>query len=295
MPTPTSAYYNDTDPYVHSWLRNLADATLITDGIVDGRDIRKLIPADLAGRIRVHLFAGIAGWEYALQLARWPAELPVWTGSCPCQPFSVAGKRKGTADKRHLWPEFHRLVSKCRPPVVFGEQVAGKDGRKWLAGVRFDLESLGYRVACADLAAASVGAPHIRQRLYWVADATATGRPRGVQEPHEGRAGSEPRREPGGVGDPSCQRYEEQPNDRAWFGDSPWTGAVLIPCLDGKARRIPVEPELFPLAPRLPGHVGQLRAYGNSIVPQVAAEFISSYMEAVGIPPEPDPIPEWTM
>src|SRR5690606_329182 len=69
-----------------------------------------------------------------------------WTGSCPCQPFSSAGKRQGERDKRHLWPEFYRLIAECNPPVVFGEQVASPLGRKWLTGVRADLEALGYAV-----------------------------------------------------------------------------------------------------------------------------------------------------
>ncbi len=95
--------------------------------------------------------------------------MPVWTGSCPCQPFSCAGKGLGTADERHLWPEFKRLIDQCRPPIVFGEQVASAAGRLWLAGVRTDLERMGYAVGASDICAAGIGAPHIRQRLYWVA------------------------------------------------------------------------------------------------------------------------------
>ena len=63
-----------------------------------------------------------------------------------------------------------RLIRECRPPTVFGEQVSGALGYRWLAGVFADLESEGYRVGSADLPAACVGAPHIRQRLFWVAD-----------------------------------------------------------------------------------------------------------------------------
>ena len=101
-----------------------------------------------------------AGWEG-----------PVWTGSCPCQPLSSAGQRKGHADERHLWPAFQQLISECRPSTfVFGEQVASKDGREWFAAVRADLEHMGYACGAADLSAAGVGAPHIRQRLYWVAN-----------------------------------------------------------------------------------------------------------------------------
>jgi len=88
-----------------------------------------------------------------------------------CQPFSSAGKGAGFDDERHLWPAFHHLISQCRPETVFGEQVASSDGLQWLDLVRADLEGSGWAVGAADLCAAGVGAPHVRQRLYWVADA----------------------------------------------------------------------------------------------------------------------------
>ena len=164
-------YYNEIDPFAAAWLRNLIAAELIPAGDVDERSIKDVQPGDLAGYVQCHFFAGIGGWSYALRLAGWPEDRPVWTGSCPCQPFSAAGKRGGVNDERHLWPEMYRLVRECGPATVFGEQVASKDGRLWLAGVRADLEALGYAVGAADLCAAGVGAPHIRQRLWWVADA----------------------------------------------------------------------------------------------------------------------------
>ena len=166
-------YYNEIDPFAAAWLRNLIKEKLIPDGDVDERSIADVQPVDLKDYVQCHFFAGIGGWAYALQLARWPDDEPVWTGSCPCQPFSVAGRGKGTADERHLWPEFHRLIRERRPSIVFGEQVASRAGREWLSGVFADLEGVGYAGAGADLCAASVGAPHIRQRLYWVARAVA--------------------------------------------------------------------------------------------------------------------------
>lgn len=168
-----AAYYNENDPKAAEWLRSLIREGLITDGEVDERSIKDVQGSDLRGFDRVHLFAGIGGWDYALRLSGWPVDAPVWTGSCPCQPFSAAGKRKGTKDDRHLWPEMFRLIAECQPPTVFGEQVASKAGREWLAGVFADLENVGYAVAGADLCAAGVGAPHIRQRLWWVADAAS--------------------------------------------------------------------------------------------------------------------------
>jgi DNA (cytosine-5)-methyltransferase 1 len=164
-----AAYYNEFDPKAAAWLRELIKEGLIPDGFVDERSIADVQPGDLAGYDQCHFFAGIGGWSHALRLSGWLDDRPVWTGSCPCQPFSAAGKGLGNADKRHLWPQFARLIGECRPPVVLGEQVASALGKIWLSRVRADLEEMGYAVGAADLCSASVGAPHIRQRLYWVA------------------------------------------------------------------------------------------------------------------------------
>ena len=161
-------YYNEIDKTAVAWLRNLIGAGLLPEGDVDERSIRDVQASDLAPYTQCHFFAGIGGWPLALALAGWPTTEPVWTGSCPCQPFSTAGRQGGEADRRHLWPEFQRLIAECRPATVFGEQVASKAGRAWLSGVRTDLEALEYGVGASDLCAASIGAPHIRQRLYWV-------------------------------------------------------------------------------------------------------------------------------
>ncbi len=164
-----TAYYNEFDPKAAAWLRELIKAGHIAPGDVDERSIVDIRPADLVGYTQCHFFAGIGVWSYALRRAGWPDDRPVWTGSCPCQPFSAAGKGDGFADERHLWPHFHWLIQNCRPAVVFGEQVASKDGLGWLDLVQADLEGSGYASGAVDTCAARFGAPHIRQRLYWVA------------------------------------------------------------------------------------------------------------------------------
>jgi len=165
-----TAYYNEFDPNAAAWLRELIRAGLIAPGDVDERSIKDVKADDLERYTQCHFFAGIGGWSYALRLAGWSDATPVWTGSCPCQPYSSAGKQKGNADERNLWPEFYRLIAECKPSVVFGEQVEGAIRHGWLDGISADLEREGYAVGHCVLGAHSVGAPHIRQRLYWVAD-----------------------------------------------------------------------------------------------------------------------------
>ena len=417
-----TAYYNEIDPYAAAWLRNLVAAGRIAAGDVDERSIRDVKPDDLKAYTQCHFFAGIGVWSAALRLAGWADDRPVWTGSCPCQPFSAAGKGGGFDDERHLWPDLFRLIAECKPGVVFGEQVASKDGLAWLDLVQADLEGADYASGAVDLCAAGVGAPHIRQRLYWVAEGlddaastrrfgkikdternprdearlrllgegrgpsrladanhaergpdaargderhgSDTGRPQGSGDPERcvepGRladasgerrdgqqvclqsgesrqAGAETTRDSGpsrladaNGGDTSAEREQgsgkqrQQSEDsgagrldhgddtrleghgrgyqtsKGWVGsdgsaaetgepsgmedrrrarptNGQWRDADWIFCRDGKWR--PVEPGTFPLVDGATSRVGRLRAYGNAIVPQVAAEVIGAWME----------------
>jgi len=162
------AYYNEIDPHAAEWLRNLIKAGHIAPGVVDERSIEDVAPADLKDFTQCHFFAGIGVWSLALRRANWADDVRVWTGSCPCQPFSAAGAGAGFADERHLWPAFNHLIAQCRPPVVFGEQVASKAVEPWIDLVHADLEAMGYAFGGTAYPAAGVGAPHIRDRLYWV-------------------------------------------------------------------------------------------------------------------------------
>ncbi|ECJ2224259.1 DNA cytosine methyltransferase [Salmonella enterica] len=168
-----TAYYNEIDPFAAAWLRNLIDAGCIAPGVVDTRSIEEVTANDLKGFTQCHFFAGIGVWSYALRCAGWPDSRPVWTGSCPCQPFSQSGKLRGFNDPRHLWPAWRQLIKECAPYVIFGEQVASKGGLTWFDVVQLSLEKAGYAVAVIDLCAAGIGAPHIRQRLFWVANANS--------------------------------------------------------------------------------------------------------------------------
>ncbi len=160
-----SAYYNEIDPFAAQWLRNLIAAGHIAPGEVDERSIEDVTPDDLRGFTQCHFFAGIGVWSHSLRLAGWPDDRPVWTGSCPCQPFSAAGKGDGFADERHLWPHFFHLISECRPQHVFGEQVAAGNANVWFDLVQADLEGVGYAFGLVPFTSAGIGAPHIRESL----------------------------------------------------------------------------------------------------------------------------------
>lgn len=220
------------------------------DGEVDERPIEEVQAADLKRFDRCHFFAGIAGWDLALQYAGWPPDRPVWTGSCPCQSLSVAGLRKEHDDKRHLWPAFFRLIEQARPSVVFGEQVRGTAGIPWLSAIRLDLAGIGHELRALDIPSAGIGAPHIRNRLYWVADAYGDGR-----ESAEGSAKRE---------------LSDFAQDFRRLGS--WTGTDRIRDRWGVWR--PIKPGIVPMVDGFPGVLGQVRAYGNAINPVLAAAFI---------------------
>jgi DNA (cytosine-5)-methyltransferase 1 len=175
-----AAYYNEIDPYCAQWLRNLIAKGHIAAGEVDERSIEDVRPDDLRGFTQCHFFAGIGVWSFALRLAGWSDDRPVWTGSCPCQPFSIAAVahvRKGFDDHRHLSPAWLALIRECRPDTCFGEQVGSRDGQTWLDDLFDNLEADDYACGAAVTSAAGAGADHIRRRIYFVANSLREGRP----------------------------------------------------------------------------------------------------------------------
>lgn len=268
------AYYNEIDPFASEWLKALISKGLIANGDVDTRSIVDVKPEDLRGYDQCHFFAGIGVWSYALRKAGWNDDLPFWTGSCPCQPFSAVGRGKGFKDSRHLWPYFYKLINECRPRYILGEQVSSPDGLAWFDLVSDNLESSNYAVGALDICAAGIGAPHIRQRLYWsavlgVGDSDAKGLPGhpryelGKQE-REAEGGSSPK-----TGIP-CRRKA--------LGEE-WRGCDWVGCKDGYWR--PIESGTSPLAHGSASRVGRLRGYGNAIVAPLAEEFIRCFMEII--------------
>lgn len=193
-----AAYYNEFDPFAAAWLRNLIAGGHIAPGDVDERSIIEVQPDDLRGYTQCHFFAGIGGWSYAFRLAGWDDARPVWSGSCPCQPFSAAGKKSKQSDERHLWPHWFRLIRECRPATIYGEQVASAIAAGWWDDVATDLEAENYACAAAVLPACSVGRPHRRDRLWFVADGNSKRLPQGKQATEAARYGH-PAQSNGGV------------------------------------------------------------------------------------------------
>lgn len=234
------SYYNEIDPYCVAWLRNLIDAGHIAAGDVDDRSIEDVRADDLTGYSQCHFFAGIGGWSLALRLAGVEDSAKVWTGSPPCQDNSVAsaihGRRTGLRGARsglaHVWLD---LVDAIRPGAVRFENVPGIS--PWVAEIKVRLEGFGYGLSEPKLSSKSVGAPHIRERVWIAADL-------------------------GGEGLPITRRSEsptpfQDPRATApgnyWFEDS----GRFRPVDDGLSER-----------------VAQVRAFGNAIDPFVAAAFI---------------------
>lgn len=336
-------YYNEWDKYAAAWLRNLINAGHLPAGEVDERSIAEVHPDDLSGFIQCHFFAGIGGWALAARLASWPDDRELWTGSLPCQPYSVAGAQRGHDDERDLWHHQLRLITARRPAVFMGEQVAAAIGKGWLDRLFLDLSTLGYSGDAAVIPACAVNAPHRRDRIFAVAELGSgvldhggseglerlagdgddeAGRPvadRSVAETGLGNCGvarnadelsaSTERQQRGGQlgwagGDPETRvvgvasdadrlvsqqrsaidtRSDQGSGANVRPGSSRddtgrmWDSGAYILGHDGKARR--VKPGIRLLAHGVPARVGKLRAYGNAIVPQIAAEVMAAYME----------------
>ncbi|HCT8099098.1 DNA cytosine methyltransferase [Enterobacter hormaechei] len=282
-----AAYYNEIDPFAAQWLRNLIAGGHIAPGEVDERSIEDVTPDDLRGFTQCHFFAGIGVWSHSLRLAGWPDDKPVWTGSCPCQPFSAAGKGDGFADERHLWPHFFHLISERRPQHVFGEQVASGNANAWFDLVQADLEGMGYAFGIVPFTSAGIGAPHIRERAYWVANSGGERLNRIdslLQRQESGRVTksvleASRDRNAGSVANTNgerSQRERENSNQERWEGSDVrqtglrcgtgfsstlevngfWRDADWLLCRDGKWR--PVEPGTFPLVDGAAARLGRV-------------------------------------
>ena len=261
-------YLNEWSPFHAEWCRNLAAAGEIPKCVVDETDIRQVKGDQLSEYNQCHFFAGIAGWPLALKLAGVPDDFRVWTGSCPCQPFANCGPQTGMQDERHLWPEFRRLYRQGSPVLMLGEQSADSIRHGWIDAVFDDLEADGYSVWATVVTACGAGAPHKRERVYWLA-------------------------------------YSDLPRSQGWWVNrdraargSPWASGVGVRGNNGRSR--PIEPGVLPLAYGVPrslgrgqpelgrvvrnagkNRVGRIEGYGNAIVPDLAALFITEFFGSI--------------
>lgn len=295
------AYYNEFDPKAAAWLRQLIKNGNITPGEVDERSITEVKQSDLQGFDRVHFFSGIGTWDYCLNQAGW-GDRPVWTASLPCQPFSSAGKGLGKADERHLLPHFLELVRQCKPDTIFGEQVERAIAYGWLDDLQANMEAEGYAVGHCVLGAHSVNSPHIRQRLYWVANSAS--------ERLEGPGGKAGRStingEVGGLGisDSAGSQQRIETAERARHGHSIESAGgddiQWIYCRDNKYR--PVKSGIKPLVDGIArgmvyssdpsaqinanatqeARIMRLKGYGNAIQAQTAIAFINAFLDVIG-------------
>lgn len=285
-----SAYYNEHDPFAADWLRELIADNLIAPGEVDERSIEDVKPDDLRSFQQCHFFAGIGVWSLAARLAGIPDDYPIWTGSCPCQPFSAIGKSGGFDDERHLWPAFFHLIDEHRPNLITGEQVARKDGDAWLDLVQSDVEAAGYAFGSVETVACGFGAPHMRARNYWLAfGGAAGGISDGISSRLEGLSGhgdnrDEPGRQHAQPIGPIAKGCDVGGIGRAGMPgpvNGFWRDADWLRCRDETWR--PVEPGSFPLvdAGSVRNRVGLLRGAGNAVTIGQAVAWLEAVKETV--------------
>jgi len=209
--------------------------------------------------------------------------IDIITGGYPCQPFSVAGRKKGEEDPRHVWPEMFRLVQELRPTWVIGENVGGHI-KLGLDTVLENLESEGYSARTFSISASSIGANHKRERVWIIAnlaDSQRLGRTERTKKSEElereessdqfdnrseGRIESKPSED---VADSEgSNRNEHEINgehgkasSQEIFGDGS--------SVSGVSTWWSVEPDVGRVAHGVPNRVDRLKCLGNSVVPQI--------------------------
>lgn len=254
------AYYNEINPGACEVLRELIKAGMIPAGDVDERDIREVTADDVRGYTQCHWFAGGGGWPLAFRISGWPDSRPVWSASCPCQPYSIVGEGAGYADERDLWPTFWNLAAAEKPPVVFGEQVPESIKHGWLDRVHDDMEAAGYEPWSVIIPACAVDKWHERERIFFVGDADSQGL--------EGHAGDGSAFIEGALADGYLAEAGVCNPERE---------ACYVEGWDGLHRLL--KPGIDLLVDGVPAGLAKLCAesLGNAIVPRVAAEFIRAF------------------
>ena len=228
-------------------------------------------------------------------------KIDILTGGFPCQPYSMAGKRQGKEDERHLWPEMLRAIREIKPKYIVGENVFGL--LNWNGGMVFDevhsdLELEGYEVQAVVIPAAAVNAPHGRDRVWFVATNTqfkSEGSDGGTNNETEGniRRGNKgdvlgTLRSDGNATNSNTSRLHEQyiptkPNKKRSCGRSFNER--------GNFTRFPTQSPICGGDDGLPTELDgitfskwrneSIKAYGNAIVPQVAYQIFKAIQQTI--------------
>jgi len=203
------------------------------------------------------------------------------TGGYPCQPFSLAGARKGHDDHRHLWPEMLRVIAQARPTWVVAENVTGHI-TMGLDTVLTDLESEGYAARAVVIPACGINAPHRRDRVWIMAN---------TQGLHDRRSHTNPN-----------QRQKQKPGNRSCATNVANTNAARPQEREIFARRKsqarstherqaaeradwwPTEPGVGRVANGVPSRVDRIKGLGNAIVPQVAFQILKPIAKLLSDP-----------
>lgn len=305
-------YYNEFDPFAAAWLRELIKEKLIPQGDVDERSITEIQPDDLRGYTQCHFFAGIGGWSLALQLAGWPSDRPVWTGSCPCQPFSSAGRQEqvrwDTEDcvwidcpdgkQRLVEREFCCLVNGLYVRVADvrrayqhetekGIIFYGSTNKKHRTEIMRELRNTYAEKAFWEAVAGFIGVQEAAVLQPFLFDFLSaqerftnnSGIKEACAENDEGQLRSVPHNEI--VDSASCGWKPAEQSNRESANTLRELSFFLARCAYScRAKTNQAHARTFPLLRKEEiNRVGKLRGYGNAIVPKVATEFIKAFLE----------------
>ena len=212
-----------------------------------------------------------------LDATTYAGRIDILTGGFPCQPYSCAGKRKGKEDERHLWPEMLRVIRECTPRYVVGENVRGLVG--WNGGLVFeevcaDLEAQGYAVQPFLLPACGVGAPHKRDRVWFVAYSNGASTKHSIQAGRDLSASYD-----SNASDTmrTRTRQDHRQRESRFFDEASartdWENFPTVPPVCGGDDGLPKELDGITFSK---WRRQSIKAYGNAIVPQVALQIFKA-------------------
>jgi len=244
---------------------------------------------EMTGHFKTKLFSEIDPFCQKVLKKHWPDvpiipdvrdvdgtkyQTDVLVGGFPCQPFSVAGKRKGKDDQRHLWPEMFRVIKEAKPSIVIGENVQGIINTQMALGsCVVDLESEGYKVQPVVLPACSVNAPHRRYRVFILAVANTKSFSRNDRENRnyskEKQEERNVRGQSGNVANTNSERLQGAEQYEAHTGKTK-TQFSITQSFKTNGNYWESEPNVGRVANGIPSRVDRLKSLGNAVVPQLA-------------------------